>query len=90
MTNIFTTILKTLFSVSDPLATEVGGFESGAYIEYNAGDEILTQEDEQDLNYYSNRLFVQGAPLAAATLNTTYTAWSTDLVPEDNNILIDY
>ena len=90
MTNIFTTILKTLFSVSDPLATEVGGFEAGAYIEYNAGDEILTQEEEQDLNYYSNRLLVQGAPLAAATLSTTYTAWSTDLVPEDNNILIDY
>ena len=90
MTNMFTAILKTLFEVTDPLATEVGAFESSGYIEYNAGDEVLTPEESQDLNSYSNRLIVQGAPLAAVTLNTTYTAWNTDLVPVDNNILIDY
>jgi 3',5'-cyclic AMP phosphodiesterase CpdA len=90
MTNMFTTLLKTLFSVNDPLATDVGEFEASAYIEYNAGDEVFTAEEQQDLSYYSNRLIVQGAPLAAATLNNTYTSWSTDLVPADNFILIDY
>jgi 3',5'-cyclic AMP phosphodiesterase CpdA len=90
MTNMFTTVLKTLFSVTDPLATDVGGFEAGGYIEYNAGDEAFTTEEQDDLNYYSNRLILQGAPLAAATLNTTFTAWSTDLIPIDNNLLIAY
>jgi 3',5'-cyclic AMP phosphodiesterase CpdA len=89
MTNIFHNMLTQLFGVTEPTATQVAELEAGAYVEYNTGDEVLTQEEQDQLTTYTGKLTHLGFPLAAASFNATYTAWNTDLVPQDNSIVLD-
>ena len=90
MTNIFTSMLTDLFLVPEPTASQVGQLEAGAYVEYNAGDESLTPEEEAQRDYYVGRLTLLNKPAAAASFYATFTAWNTDLTPQDNNITINF
>ena len=91
LTGMFTYMLTNPpYSIPESIAYEVAPLEANAYIEYNAGDESLTTEEEAQRDYYVGRLTLLNKPAAAAAFYATFTAWNTDLIPQDNNITINF
>ncbi|MDP4282627.1 MAG: metallophosphoesterase [Bacteroidota bacterium] len=77
------------YSVPEELAAQISPLEASAFVEYYAGDEVMTPDEETQLYYYYQLLTTQGYSMAADVFYATYLAWNTDLPPQDNTLTLN-